>query len=107
MSSVSVRIPTILRAYTGGSAEVTGAAGTLREMIAGLDAAYPGIGGKTLDDTDEAAQIRQCLRRGRGRAACAGTRHPGAAGIGRVGDPGCGRRLMPGRDVKRRGRLGV
>ena len=39
--SVSVRIPTILRTYTGGAAEVTAEAGTLREVIAGLDAAFP------------------------------------------------------------------
>jgi sulfur-carrier protein len=49
--SISVRIPTILRAYTGGAAEVSAEAGTLREVIAGLDAAYPGIGGRILDDT--------------------------------------------------------
>jgi molybdopterin synthase sulfur carrier subunit len=49
--SVSVRIPTILRSYTGGAAEVTAQAGTLREVIAGLDAAFPGIGGRILDDT--------------------------------------------------------
>lgn len=48
--SVSVRIPTILRTYTGGSAEVTAEPGTLREVIAGLDAAYPGIGGRIIDD---------------------------------------------------------
>jgi sulfur-carrier protein len=48
--TVSVRIPTILRPYTGGSAEVTAAGGTLREVIASLDAAYPGIGGRILDD---------------------------------------------------------
>jgi molybdopterin converting factor small subunit len=49
--SVSVRVPTILRSYTGGAAEVTAQAGTLREVIAGLDAAFPGIGGRILDDT--------------------------------------------------------
>ena len=49
--SVSVRVPTILRSYTDGAAEVTAAAGTLREVIAGLDAAFPGIGGRILDDT--------------------------------------------------------
>jgi molybdopterin converting factor small subunit len=48
--SVSVRIPTILRTYTGGTAVVTASAGTLREVIAGLDADYPGIGGRLLDD---------------------------------------------------------
>ena len=49
--SVSVRIPTILRAYTSGVAEVSADAGTLREVIAGLDASYPGIGGRILDDS--------------------------------------------------------
>jgi molybdopterin converting factor small subunit len=48
--TVSVRIPTILRSYTGGSAVVTGAPGTVREVIAGLDADYPGIAGRLLDD---------------------------------------------------------
>jgi molybdopterin converting factor small subunit len=48
--SVPVRIPTILRAYTGGAAEVTVEPGTLGEVIAGLDEAYPGIGSRILDD---------------------------------------------------------
>jgi molybdopterin converting factor small subunit len=48
--SVSVRIPTILRAYTGGQAEVATDPGTLREVIAGLDASYPGLSGRILDD---------------------------------------------------------
>jgi len=48
--SVQVRIPTILRSYTGGAGEVTASAGTLREVIAGLEAAYPGLGGRIVDD---------------------------------------------------------
>jgi molybdopterin synthase sulfur carrier subunit len=51
--SVSVRIPTILRTFTGGAAEVTAAEGTLREVLAGLDATYPGIGGRIVDDTGQ------------------------------------------------------
>jgi sulfur-carrier protein len=54
--TVQVRIPTILRSYTAGAAEVTAAAGTLREVIAGLDAAYPGLGGRILD---ESGQLRR------------------------------------------------
>jgi molybdopterin synthase sulfur carrier subunit len=54
--SVSVRIPTILRSYTGGAAEVTTEEGTLRDVIAGLDSAYPGIGGRILD---EAGKLRR------------------------------------------------
>ena len=56
MTGVSVRIPTILRSYTGGSAEVAAAPGTLREVIAGLDATYPGIAGRILD---EAGKLRR------------------------------------------------
>lgn len=48
--TVQVRIPTILRSYTHGAAEVTAPEGTLREVIAGLEDAYPGLGGRILDD---------------------------------------------------------
>ena len=48
--TVQIRIPTILRSYTGGAAEVTASEGTLRDVIAGLDAAYPGLGGRIIDD---------------------------------------------------------
>jgi sulfur-carrier protein len=54
--TVSVRIPTILRSYTGGTAVVQGTPGTVREVIAGLDGDYPGIGGRLLDD---AGQLRR------------------------------------------------
>ena len=54
--TVSVRIPTILRSYTGGTAVVSIAPGTVRDVIAGLDADYPGIGGRLLD---EAGQLRR------------------------------------------------
>ncbi len=54
--SVSVRIPTILRSYTGGAAEVNAEGGTLREVIAGLNADYPGVGSRILDD---AGKIRR------------------------------------------------
>jgi len=56
MTSVSVRIPTILRSYTGGSAEVAASPGTLREVIAALDVSYPGIAGRILD---EAGKLRR------------------------------------------------
>jgi molybdopterin synthase sulfur carrier subunit len=56
VTSISVRIPTILRSYTGGIAEVTASPGTLREVIAGLDASYPGIAGRILD---EAGKLRR------------------------------------------------
>ncbi|MCG5219884.1 MoaD/ThiS family protein [Streptosporangium soli] len=49
--SVSVRIPTILRTYTGGSADVSGEGATLREVLQKLDADYPGIGARILDES--------------------------------------------------------
>jgi sulfur-carrier protein len=48
--TVQIRIPTILRSYTGGAAEVTASEGTLRDVIASLDVAYPGLGGRIIDD---------------------------------------------------------
>jgi molybdopterin synthase sulfur carrier subunit len=54
--SVSVKIPTILRWYTGGAAEVRAEPGTLREVLAGLDRSYPGLASRILDD---AGQLRR------------------------------------------------
>ena len=48
--SVNVRIPTILRTYTGGQAEVTAEGGTLAEVLADLDRNYQGIGARVLDE---------------------------------------------------------
>jgi len=48
--SIAVKVPTILRTYTGGSAEVTVAGATLADAIADLDAQFPGIGARVLDD---------------------------------------------------------
>jgi molybdopterin converting factor small subunit len=47
---VSVRIPTILRTYTGGESEVTADGGTLAEVLDDLDAHYSGIKARILDD---------------------------------------------------------
>ncbi|MEZ0093880.1 MoaD/ThiS family protein [Streptacidiphilus sp. EB129] len=48
--SVSVRIPTILRTYTGGAAEVAAEGATLAAVIADLEANHTGISGRILDD---------------------------------------------------------
>jgi sulfur-carrier protein len=48
--SVTVRVPTILRTYTGGAAEVTAPGGTVAEVIDALEANHPGIRGRLLDD---------------------------------------------------------
>jgi sulfur-carrier protein len=48
--TVSVRVPTILRTYTGGASEVSAAGSTLGEVIESLESAYPGIRARLLDD---------------------------------------------------------
>jgi molybdopterin converting factor small subunit len=49
--SASVRIPTILRTYTDGKAEVPADGATLAEVIESLDKNHPGIAARVLDDT--------------------------------------------------------
>ncbi|MEY3734749.1 MAG: hypothetical protein RL347_2108 [Actinomycetota bacterium] len=48
--SVEVRIPTILRPYTGGDKVVTGDGADLRALIADLDSRFPGIGERLIDE---------------------------------------------------------
>lgn len=48
--SVRVRIPTILRTYTGGDSEVTAEGATLAEVLDDLDASFAGIKGRILDE---------------------------------------------------------
>ncbi|MEO8108265.1 MAG: MoaD/ThiS family protein [Actinomycetes bacterium] len=48
--SVSVRIPTILRPYTGGAAEVSAEGGSLTQVIDALEVAHPGLRARVLDD---------------------------------------------------------
>jgi molybdopterin synthase sulfur carrier subunit len=56
VSTITVRVPTILRNFTGGDAEVKASGTTLRDVIADLDANYPGISARILDD---AGKIRR------------------------------------------------
>ena len=51
--SVSVRVPTILRTYTGGASEVTAEGGDLSAVLDDLDARYAGIKARIVDDTGE------------------------------------------------------
>jgi sulfur-carrier protein len=49
-STATVRIPTILRTYTGGASEVTATGETLADVIDSLEADHPGIRARVLDD---------------------------------------------------------
>lgn len=47
-----VIIPSQLRSYTHGAAEVAGRGGTLDEVTRNLDAAYPGFRNRIIDEQD-------------------------------------------------------
>ena len=48
--SATVRIPTILRTFTGGEGEVAAEGGTLREVLDNLDTSFTGIRDRILDE---------------------------------------------------------
>ncbi len=48
--TVQVRIPTVLRSYTGGAKEVSVEGASVGEVFEALDAAYPGIRGRLVDE---------------------------------------------------------
>jgi MoaD family protein len=41
--SIDVRVPTILRSYTGGAKAVSGTGDTLADLLSDLDAQHPGL----------------------------------------------------------------
>jgi len=48
--AIAVRIPTILRSYTGGEKAVDGAGDTLGDLLADLDTRYPGLRGRLVTE---------------------------------------------------------
>ena len=48
--AIEVKIPTILRTYTGGSKTVTATGGTLSALLDDLDRDHPGLKGRLLTD---------------------------------------------------------
>jgi molybdopterin converting factor small subunit len=48
--SARVRVPTILRTYTAGESEVTADGSTLSDVLDSLDASYPGIKARIVDE---------------------------------------------------------
>lgn len=49
--AVEVKIPTILRTYTGGEKTVTGSGSTLAELIDDVDSRHPGLKGRLVEET--------------------------------------------------------
>ena len=54
-----VALPTMLRSYTGGAAEVEADGSTLAELLTNLDLKYPGIRFRVIDEQD---RVRQHVR---------------------------------------------
>ena len=50
--AIDVRIPTILRTYTGGEKAVTGEGSTLAELIDDLESKHPGIKERLIDGSE-------------------------------------------------------
>jgi molybdopterin converting factor small subunit len=50
--AIDVRIPTILRTYTGGEKAVSGEGGTLAELIDNLESNHPGIKERLIDGSE-------------------------------------------------------
>ena len=48
--AVTVRIPTTMRPLTGGDKQVSVEPGTLSDIVAALEAAYPGMGERLVDE---------------------------------------------------------
>ena len=48
--SINVRIPTILRTYTQEQSQVTAEGATLTEVLDSLEASFPGIRARVVDD---------------------------------------------------------
>ena len=48
--AIEVRIPTILRTYTGGQKAVDGAGDTINDLLSDLDAKFPGLRGRLVTE---------------------------------------------------------
>jgi sulfur-carrier protein len=48
--AIEVRIPTILRTYTGGAKSVEGSGATLADLLDDLESRHSGLAGRLVDD---------------------------------------------------------
>ena len=62
-----VRIPTPLRSYTGGEANVTAAGATVAEVLVDLDRQFPGIRFRVVDEQN---RLRKHMKIWVGQDAC-------------------------------------
>jgi sulfur-carrier protein len=57
--AIEVRIPTILRSYTGGAKSVEGSGDTVGGLIADLEERYGGLQERLVDDSGNIAGLRR------------------------------------------------
>ena len=57
--AIEVRIPTILRSYTGGEKAVDASGSTLSELIENLESNHPGIKERLVEDKDGQDDLRR------------------------------------------------
>ena len=57
--AIEVRIPTILRTYTGGEKAVTGEGASLSALIDDLEASHPGIKERLVEAKDDRVDLRR------------------------------------------------
>ena len=57
--AIEVRIPTILRTYTGGEKAVDGDGATLRALIDDLEAHHPGLKDRLVEDKNGSLELRR------------------------------------------------
>ncbi len=57
--AIEVRIPTILRTYTGGEKSVEATGATLNELISDLDNSHPGLADRLLETKDGQRDLRR------------------------------------------------
>ncbi len=57
--AIEVRIPTILRTYTGGEKAVQASGSTLGEVIDDLESNHPGIKDRLIEDKDGSSDLRR------------------------------------------------
>jgi sulfur-carrier protein len=57
--AVEVRIPTILRTYTGGEKAVSGQGSTLAELIDDVEGRHPGLKARLVDEAKADGSLRR------------------------------------------------
>ena len=100
----TVRVPTPLRTLTGGADEVTVAGGTVAAVIAELEAKYPGMKDRLMDEKGVLRHGQKVLTAGGEGEILSGTFSPTlgkAIAFARVpaGEPGAVRVDIRGREV--------